>query len=55
MDLIIVPSEHSKKGFVNSVYDKIQNMPDGKTQKIGELKLEKPIEVIFEGTRRRNI
>ena len=49
MDLVIVPSEHSKKGFVDSVYDKINNLPDGSQQKIGELKLEKPIEVLFEG------
>ena len=49
MDLVIVPSEHSKHGFVNSHYDKIQNTPDGKQQKVGELKLEKPMEVLFEG------
>ena len=50
MDLIIVPSQHSKKGFVSSVYDKIQQSPDGQQQqKIGELKIEKPIEVVFEG------
>jgi len=49
MDLVIVPSEHSKDGFVKSVYDKMQDTPDGKQQKIGELKLEKPIEVLFEG------
>ena len=49
MDLVIVPSEHSKGGFVKSVYDKVQNLPDGKQQKVGELKLEKPIEVLFEG------
>jgi glycosyltransferase involved in cell wall biosynthesis len=49
MDLVIVPSEHSKSGFVNTKYDKVQNMPDGKQQKVGELKLEKPMEVIFEG------
>jgi len=46
MDLIITTSEHSKKGFVETVYDKI----DEKTkQKTGILKLEKPIEVLFEG------
>ncbi len=50
MDLIIVPSEHSKKGFTKSVYDKLQNLPNGETQKIGEVKLEKPIEVLFEGS-----
>ena len=50
MDLVIVPSEHSKEGFVNALYEKVQNMPDGSQQKVGELKLEKPIEVLFEGT-----
>ena len=50
MDLIIVPSEHSKQGFVQSVYDKVQQLPEGKQQKIGELKLEKPMEVVFEGS-----
>ena len=49
MDLVIVPSEHSKSGFTNTIYDKIQKLPDGQQQKIGELKLEKPIEVLFEG------
>jgi len=49
MDLIIVPSEHSKTGFVNTKYDKVQTLPDGQQQKVGELKLEKPIEVLFEG------
>ena len=49
MDLIIVPSEHSKSGFVNALYEKMQQMPDGQQQKIGELKLEKPMEVLFEG------
>ncbi len=49
MDLIIVPSEHSKTGFVNALYEKMQQGPDGQQQKVGELKLEKPIEVLFEG------
>jgi glycosyltransferase involved in cell wall biosynthesis len=49
MDLIIVPSEHSKAGFVNTIYDKVQQLQDGKQQKVGELKLEKPMEVLFEG------
>jgi hypothetical protein len=44
MDLVIVPSEHSKDSFVKSVYDKIQN-----DQKVGNLKVEKPMEVLFEG------
>jgi len=46
MDMIITTSHHSKEGFVKTVYDKI----DDKTkQKQGELKLEKPIQVLFEG------
>jgi len=45
MDLIITTSEHSKKGF-DVVYDKIDNKTK---QKTGVLKLEKPIEVLFEG------
>ena len=49
MDLVIVPSEHSKDGFVKTLYEKIQNLPDGQQQKVGELKLEKPMEVLFEG------
>ena len=49
MDLVIVPSEHSKSGFVQALYEKIQQLPDGKQQKVGELKLEKPIEAVFEG------
>jgi glycosyltransferase involved in cell wall biosynthesis len=49
MDLVIVPSEHTKRGFTDSLYEKMQQMPDGKQQKVGTLKLEKPIEVLFEG------
>tara|TARA_B100000131_G_scaffold47980_1_gene42603 strand:+ start:2756 stop:4093 length:1338 start_codon:yes stop_codon:yes gene_type:complete len=49
MDLVIVPSEHSKKGFIDTKYDKAQKMPDGQDVKIGELRLEKPMEVLFEG------
>ena len=49
MDLIIVPSEHSKQGFVSALYEKVNNLPNGQQQKMGELKLEKPIDVLFEG------
>ena len=49
MDLIIVPSEHSKNGFVHALYEKMRKTADGSDEKIGELKLEKPIEVLFEG------
>ena len=49
MDLIIVPSEHSKRTFLNSKWDKMQDLPNGQKQKVGDIKLEKPIEVLFEG------
>ena len=31
------------------MYEKLQQLPDGKQQKVGELRLQKPIEVLFEG------
>jgi hypothetical protein len=49
MDCTIVVSEHSKAGFVNAIYDKLAQQPDGSQQKVGQHKLEKPIEVLFEG------
>ena len=45
MDLIITTSEHSKKGF-DVVYDKVNEKTK---QKEGELRLMKPIKVLFEG------
>jgi len=46
MDMNIVTSEHSREGFVKTVYDKINEQTK---QKEGELRLEKPIQVLFEG------
>jgi glycosyltransferase involved in cell wall biosynthesis len=46
MDLIIVPSEHSKKSLVDAVY----NEADKNTgQLIAQHKITKPIEILFEG------
>jgi glycosyltransferase involved in cell wall biosynthesis len=46
MDLIIVPSEHSKKSLVDSVY----NEADKQTgQLIAQYKMQKPVEILFEG------
>ena len=45
MDVNFVSSEHSKKAFLNSVYEK----QDNNKRVIGEIKVEKPIEVLFEG------
>ena len=46
MDLILVSSEHSKKVLSESHW---QKMDEQTKQPIGMLKLEKPIEVLFEG------
>jgi glycosyltransferase involved in cell wall biosynthesis len=46
MDLLITTSEHSKEGFVKTTYDAVDKNTQ---QKTGVLKIEKPIEVLFEG------
>ena len=46
MDLIIVPSEHSKRSLVDTIY----NEADSKTgQLITQHKIQKPVEILFEG------
>jgi hypothetical protein len=46
MDLIIVPSEHSKKSLVDSIY----NETDKNTgQLITQHRIQKPVEILFEG------
>ena len=46
MDLVLTSSEHSKKTFINTVLQKVDQRTN---QPIGEAKIEKPIEVLFEG------
>jgi len=46
MDLILVPSEHSKQTLLSSVYDKLDKATG---KKVAELKVEKPCKVLFEG------
>jgi hypothetical protein len=46
MDLVLTSSEHSKKTFIDTILAKIDQRTN---QQIGEAKIEKPIEVIFEG------
>jgi glycosyltransferase involved in cell wall biosynthesis len=46
MDLIIVPSEHSKKSLVDSIYTE-QDKASG--QVIAQHKITKPVEILFEG------
>jgi hypothetical protein len=45
MDVTLVSSEHSKQSFLNSVYEKKTQQG----QSLGAIKVEKPIEVLFEG------
>jgi hypothetical protein len=47
MDLILTSSNHSKTVFENSVYQQLNEQQ----QVVGELKLQKPVEVLFEGIR----
>jgi len=46
MDLIIVPSEHSKKSLVDTIYNE-QDKNSG--QLIAQHRIQKPVEVLFEG------
>jgi hypothetical protein len=46
MDMVIVPSHHSRNVLLNTIYDKHDN---NTRQKIGELKCTVPVEVLFEG------
>jgi len=46
MDLIITPSQFTKETLVKTNYTQVDK---NTKQKVGELKLEKPVEVLFEG------
>ena len=46
MDLIIVPSEHSKKSLVDTVYNEADN---NTKQLIAQHRIQKPVEILFEG------
>ena len=46
MDLTLTSSEHSKSTFVNTVLSKVDQRTN---QQVGEVKVEKPLEVLFEG------
>jgi glycosyltransferase involved in cell wall biosynthesis len=45
MDVTLVSSEHSKQSFLNSIFEK----RNAQNQSVGQVKVEKPIEVLFEG------
>jgi hypothetical protein len=46
MNLVLTSSEHSKKTFIGTILQKVDQRTN---QPIGEAKIEKPIEVLFEG------
>jgi len=46
MDLIIVPSKFAKDTLTKTAYEKLDK---NTRQKLGEIRLEKPVEVLFEG------
>jgi hypothetical protein len=46
MDMVIVPSQFTKQTLVNTGFKKVDQRTN---QQIGEVKLEKPVEVLFEG------
>jgi len=46
MNLVLTSSEHSKKTFINTVLQKVDQRTN---QPIGEVKIETPIKVVFEG------
>tara|TARA_R100000773_G_C4219948_1_gene118590 strand:- start:835 stop:2190 length:1356 start_codon:yes stop_codon:yes gene_type:complete len=49
MNFNIVPSKFTADTFNKCTYDKMEDLPNGKKQKAGEVKNEKPISVLFEG------
>jgi glycosyltransferase involved in cell wall biosynthesis len=49
MSLNIVPSKFTAETFNKTTYDKMEDKPDGQKEKVGEIKNEKPISVLFEG------
>ena len=46
MDLIITPSQFTKDTLIKTIYSQIDK---NTKQKTGELRLQKPVEVLFEG------
>ena len=49
MNFNIVPSKFTAETFNRCTYDKMEDQPNGQKAKVGEIKNEKPISVLFEG------
>ena len=49
MSFNLVPSKFTAETFNRCVFDKMEDLPNGQKQKVGEIKNEKPLAVLFEG------
>jgi hypothetical protein len=49
MNLNIVPSRFTANTFNKCSYDKMEDLPNGQKQRVGVVKNERPIKVLFEG------
>ena len=49
MTFNLVPSKFTAETFNRCVFDKMEDLPNGQKQKVGEIKNEKPLAVLFEG------
>tara|TARA_R100000773_G_scaffold44633_1_gene46688 strand:+ start:252 stop:1607 length:1356 start_codon:yes stop_codon:yes gene_type:complete len=49
MNFNIVPSKFTAETFNRCTYDRMENQPNGEKAKVGEVKNERPIHVLFEG------
>ena len=49
MSLNIVPSKFTANTFDKCTYDKMEDQPNGEKAKVGEVKNERPIHILFEG------
>jgi len=49
MSFNLVPSKFTADTFNRCVFDKMEDLPNGQKQKVGEIKNQKPLAVLFEG------
>ena len=49
MNFNIVPSKFTADTFNRCIFDKMEDLPNGEKKKVGEIKNQKPISVLFEG------
>tara|TARA_Y100000592_G_scaffold14601_1_gene20993 strand:+ start:5073 stop:6383 length:1311 start_codon:yes stop_codon:yes gene_type:complete len=49
MNFNLVPSKFTADTFNRCIFDKMEDLPNGQKKKVGEIKNEKPLAVLFEG------